>query len=62
MKKLTVTLLITTIIFVSCTESTEKTSDTPYKLSIKNEKAYELYKSAKIKITTWRLCGLETGL
>ena len=49
MKKLTVTLLITTIIFVSCTESTEKTSDTPYKLSIKNEKAYELYKSAKIK-------------
>ena len=49
MKKLTVALLITTIIFVSCSESTEKTSDAPYKLSIKNEKAYELYKSAKLK-------------
>ena len=49
MKKLTVTLLITIIFFVSCSESTEKISDSPYKLSIKNEKAYELYKSAKIK-------------
>ena len=49
MKKLTLALLITTIIFVSCSESTEKTSDAPYKLSIKNEKAYELYKSAKLK-------------
>ena len=49
MKKLTVTLLITTIFFVSCSENTEKISDSPYKLSIKNEKAYELYKSAKLK-------------
>ena len=28
---------------------TEKNYVNPYKLSIKNEKAYELYKSAKLK-------------
>ena len=49
MKKLIIIILISSISFISCSESLEKTSDTPYKLSIKNEKAYELYKSARLK-------------
>ncbi len=49
MKKLILIILISSISFISCSESSEKTADTPYKLSIKNEKAYELYKSAKLK-------------
>ena len=49
MKKLILLTLISTISFISCSENSENTSDKPYKLSIKNEKAYELYKSAKLK-------------
>ena len=49
MKKLILITLISTISFISCSENSENTSDKPYKLSIKNEKAYELYKSAKLK-------------
>jgi hypothetical protein len=49
MKKLILITLISTISFISCSENSEEIFDTPYKLSIKNEKAYELYKSAKLK-------------
>ena len=49
MKKQILIFLISTLSFISCSENSEKTSNTPYNLSIKNEKAYELYKSAKLK-------------
>ena len=49
MKKQILIILILIISFISCSENSEKYSDTPYILTIKSEKAYELYKSAKLK-------------
>ena len=48
MKKITLILTIF-VLFLSCSDNDVKSVDKPYSLSVKSQKAYEFYKSAKLK-------------
>ena len=48
MKKITLILVIF-LLFLSCSDNDVKSVDEPYNLSVKSQKAYDFYKSAKLK-------------